>query len=304
MFGLRNQHTIASACEVTGRGYWSGQEVRVRFLPASADQGIRLVRVDLPGAPECAATSHHADGIQFRTNLAQGDACFEMVEHLLAALTGLEIDNCVVELDSTEVPGLDGSSLPFTEALQTAGLIIQPASRKQYHIDQVIQLELDGAVLTASPSPDQRSRYSYSLDYGRHSEIRSQFFRCELTPRTFTRQVAPARTFVTLAQADALRQQGVAAHVSNQELLVIGPAGPVENEYRFRNECARHKTLDLIGDLSLTGVDLIGTFESVKGGHRLNAMMASCLTELIEQARPDLVQTTQKRTHFPFDRAA
>ncbi|TWU01788.1 UDP-3-O-acyl-N-acetylglucosamine deacetylase [Neorhodopirellula pilleata] len=280
MIGYRNEHTIAASCEVSGRGYWSGQDVCIRFHPAPISTGVVFVRTDLEGRPECPARSEFTDSVQFRTNLVRGAARFEMVEHLMAALAGLEIDNCLIETDACEMPGLDGSCDAFVRCLQSAGLVIQAASKPRLVITEAIRVEADGAFVEALPSPDGCLRFSYSLDYGQDSCIRPQSFEINCSPRSFVRQVAPARTFVTLDQAEQLRASGVARHVTNQELLVIGHDGVVDNEYRFRNECARHKTLDLIGDLSLAGLDLVGQFHSHRGGHRLNGMLASGLASL------------------------
>lgn len=283
MIGYRNEHTIASTCEVRGRGYWSGQDVCVRFHPAPISTGVVLVRSDLDGHPTCQAKIAFADGIQFRTNLVDGEAKFEMVEHLMAALAGLEIDNCIVEISACELPGLDGSSSGFVQCLQSAGLIIQAATKSLLVIEEAFTVELDDARIEVSPSPDGSTYFGYSLDYGPSSCIPRQSFQFNCSPRSFARQVAAARTFVTLEQAEQLRASGVAAHVTNQDLLVIGDRGVVDNEYRFRNECARHKTLDLIGDLSLAGVDLVGRFQSDRGGHRLNAVVTARLAEMAQR---------------------
>lgn len=283
----RNEHTLASACEVSGRGYWSGREVRVVCRPAAVGSGVVFVRSDLPDQPECPALSGFADSVQFRTNLRRGEACFEMIEHLMAALVGLEIDNCRVEINGPELPGLDGSSLAYVDAIQNAGLVIQPATRRTLYLNQAILVESnDGAWISAQPA-DREAVYQYELDYGTDAVIRPQTHRCQLTPRSFIRQLARARTFVTLEQADALRQSGVATHVTNQDLLVVGPTGPVENDYRFRDECSRHKTLDLVGDLGLVGMDIRASFISHRGGHRLNAALAAMLTEIAASAVPN-----------------
>lgn len=275
----RNEHSIAVSCEVSGRGYWSGREVHVRIHPAPAGTGVRLIRSDLPNCPECPAVVGHARDCQFRTNLECGDARFAMIEHLMAALAALEVDNCRVEIDGEELPGLDGSSAPYVEALRHAGLIVQARARKQLVIAQPLRVELGGSWITAAPSCDGKAHFEYRLSYDDQTPIRPQSYRCSLTPQRFMREVAPARTFVTEVQADQLRSQGVARHVTNQDLLVFGSDGPIGNELRFSDECARHKTLDMIGDLALVGVDFVGEFVSYRGGHRLNAMLARALAE-------------------------
>ncbi|WP_315857291.1 UDP-3-O-acyl-N-acetylglucosamine deacetylase [Rhodopirellula halodulae] len=302
MMGIRNEHTIASCCEISGRGYWSGKDVRVTCCPAPAGTGVVLVRSDLPGMPECPAHTQFADGVSFRTNLVQGDASFQMVEHLMAALAGLEIDNCRVEISAEELPGLDGSSLAYVDALQEAGLVIQAATSRPLVIRDSFRIEHGGGYVDVAPSTNQETVYEYSLDYGVDSPIRQQSYRCVQTPHTFSRQVASARTFVTAEQADQLRSSGVASHVTHDDLLVIGEDGPVGNAYRFRNECARHKTLDLIGDLSLAGVSLIGQFTSVRGGHSLNAIVAKRLAELA--AEQSLVRQDESSAVLVHRRAA
>ncbi len=280
MIPSRNEHTIAASCVVSGRGYWSGREVHVAIHPAPTGSGIRLIRSDLESTPGCPATVEHRTDASLRTNLHCGQARFQLVEHLMAALFALEIDNCVVEVDGEELPGLDGSSLGFVEALRKSGLIVQASPRRRLVIEDTVRVGDGAGWIEASPSRTGKTCFEYQLSFDGPSPIPSQVYRVELTPRRFTREIAPARTFVTEDQAAQIRASGVAAHVTNQDLLVIGEAGPIDNQYRFTNECARHKTLDLIGDLALAGVDLVGNFVSFRGGHNLNGRMATLLAEL------------------------
>ncbi|WP_442510115.1 UDP-3-O-acyl-N-acetylglucosamine deacetylase [Novipirellula sp. SH528] len=288
----RNEHTIAVSCEVRGRGYWSGRDVRVVMHPAPVGTGIRLVRSDLPAAPMCQASVEKRHDANLRTNLHDGDARFEMIEHLMAALVGLEIDNCLVEIDAEELPGLDGSAAAFVDALRTAGLIIQSQAKRRLTLRERIYVESPAGWIEATPAEDGHTSYEYRLSFDGPSPIFDQTFTLRMTPERFIRDVAPARTFVTEAQAQVLREQGVASHVTNQDLLVIGDNGPIENELRFRDECARHKVLDLIGDLALANVELIGNFVSYRGGHNLNGRMAQRLAELAASQIP-LTQISQ-----------
>ncbi len=283
MTPLRNEHTIAASCEVSGRGYWSGREVLVRIDPAPAGTGVRMIRADLPGQPTCPATVDHARDCRFRTNLESGAARFQMVEHLMAALAALEIDNCLVSIDAEELPGLDGSSRPYVDALRESGLIVQALPRRRLVVTEPIRVELEGSWAEGLPSIDGETRFEYRLHYDEASPIGDQTYRCRLNPSDFVHEIAPARTFVTQSQADQLRARGVASHVTHRDLLVFGADGPIENRLRFRNECARHKTLDMIGDLSLVAADLVGHFVSHRGGHRLNAMLARALHERSRQ---------------------
>ncbi len=298
MRSSRNEHTIAVPCEVRGRGYWSGQDVRVTINPAPLGTGIRLVRTDLPSRPECLASVEHREDASLRTNLVCGDAKFQMVEHLIAALAALEIDNCRVELDAEELPALDGSSLGYVKPLVRAGLIVQAKTRRRLVIHDRYRIgTLDGWV-EAKPSLDGESYFEYQLSFDDETPIRPQAFGIELTPDRFLREIASARTFVTASQAEQIRAAGHASHVTNQDLLVIGDTGPVDNQYRYNNECARHKTLDLIGDLALAGVELIGRFTSYRGGHRLNGQVAKQLAQLAaQQSTTSKIVTTPTSLH-------
>lgn len=276
----RNEHTIAESCQVRGRGYWSGQEVCVNIHPASAGTGVRLVRVDLPSQPACTASVVHREDASLRTNLVCGEARFQMVEHLMAALAAMEIDNCIVEIDAEELPALDGSSLAFTEELRNSGLIVQAKSKQRFVIRDRYRIGSSSGWIEAIPPRLNESYFEYQLSYDDQTPIAPQAFGVELTPDRFIREVAAARTFVTAEQAKQIRDAGLASHVTNQDLLVIDRNGPIDNEYRFDNECARHKTLDLIGDLALAGIELVGRFVSFRGGHKLNGRMAAQLASL------------------------
>ncbi len=279
MIRPRNEHSLAAICEVRGRGYWSGLEVSVRFLPAPIGTGIRFVRSDLPGQPGCDAVCGLTSDASFRTNLINGPARFEMIEHAMASLYAMEVDNCVVEVSGEELPGLDGSSLAFVEALRSVGLVVQAAARKRYIVDRTFRVGDDLSWIEASPVADGHPIYEYHLDYGDGSPIAPQSYRGCLNTYSFCRELASARTFVTAEQVSLLQSRGVGRHVGPNDLLVFGNDGLVGNALRFSNECARHKTLDLIGDLALTGVDLVGRFVSHRGGHRLNGEMAKLLAQ-------------------------
>ena len=127
----RNEHTIAASCELSGQGYWSGRQAHVQIHPAGLGAGVRFIRTDLPSQPECLASVQNRQDASLRTNLSHGDAKFQMVEHLLAALFALEIDNCIVEIDSEELPALEGSSLAYVEQLRRSGLIVQARTRQR-----------------------------------------------------------------------------------------------------------------------------------------------------------------------------
>lgn len=295
MIPSRNEHTIAAACEVSGRGYWSGRFVRVLIEPASVGTGVQLVRGDLPSAPRCPASVEYRNDIELRTNLMCGAASFSMVEHLMAALVALEIDNCFVTIDGDEFPGLDGSSAAYVDALRSAGLIVQARAKPRLVVRETFRIETDGRWVEASPATDGRGYYEYRLGFDDETPIAPQTFGMVLTPHRFIRDVAKSRTFVTEAQAASVRARGLASHVTNSDLLVIGASGPIDNTLHYPDEYARHKTLDLIGDLALTGVDLVGRFVSFRGGHNLNGKMALRLAELAKAQSRESHSTTIRR---------
>ncbi len=303
MYHSRNEHTTAVACEIEGRGYWSGQMVHVTVHPAPMGAGIRMFRTDLPSRPECVASVEHREDANLRTNLVCGEARFQMTEHLMAALAGLEIDNCVVEIDAEELPALDGSSQAYVDALSRAGLIIQAKSKTQFVVRDRYRVGSPDGWLEATPSKRGETYFEYQLSFDDDTPIAPQAFGIELTPDRFVREVAPARTFVTDEQANEIRGKGLASHVTNQDLVVIGPHGPIDNSFRFANECARHKTLDLIGDLALSGVELVGRFTSFRGGHNLNGRMAKLIGKLASEAKHQhQTQSTQNHPSIHIER--
>ncbi len=255
--------------------------------------GIRLVRSDLAGRPSCDASVDHREDAALRTNLVRGEARFQMVEHLMAALSALEIDNATVDISAEELPALDGSSLAFVEPLANAGLIIQAKAKSQLIVRDRYRIGSPSGWVEATPAKSGECYFEYQLSFDDETPIAPQAFGIELTPDRFIREVAPARTFVTAAQAEQIRGSGMASHVTNQDLVVIGDDGPIDNSFRFSNECARHKTLDLIGDLALAGVELVGRFTSFRGGHNLNGRMAKQLAELAA-TQATFNQTTNK----------
>jgi UDP-3-O-[3-hydroxymyristoyl] N-acetylglucosamine deacetylase len=268
---LRQQTTLAGNAAVQGFGYWSGREVRVEFRPAAADAGIVFVRGDLPAAPRIPARVAHRIETPRRTTLAANGAAVEMIEHIMAALAGLSIDNCEVWVDGAEMPGCDGSSLAFVEALRTAGTIELNAPRPRLVVGELTRVGSEEAWIEARPASRPGLFLKYRIDYGRDSAIGRQTVELEVTPDTFAAELASARTFLLKEEADWLRAQGRGQRATYQDLLVFDRHGPIENELRFRDECVRHKALDLVGDLALAGCDLSGHFIAHRGGHRLNA---------------------------------
>lgn len=251
------------------------------FRPAEPDTGILFVRTDLDPPVRIPARVSNRIEIPRRTALSAESVNVEMVEHVMAALTGMQIDNCEVWIDGPEVPGLDGSSLPFLGALRQAGVQAQPAHRSRLVVLETTRVADRDAWIEARPLPrgaEPTMQLQYRLDYGINHIIGRQTYRASFDPEHFCREIAPARTFLLKDEADWLRQQGMGTRTTYQDLLVFAdPDGLIDNELRFEDECVRHKMLDLVGDLALVGCDLVGQFVAYRSGHRLNASLARAL---------------------------
>jgi len=286
MFARRNQHTIARTCRAGGIGYWSGRDVTVEFRPAAAGSGIVFVRSDLDGCPRIPASIAHLEPTPRRTNLRCGEATVEMIEHVMAALQGLQIDNCEVWVDQPEMPGLDGSSLPLVVVLDAVGRVDQPVRRARCAVREPVRLGTDQCWIEARPCCSGRMILQYELDYGPDNPIGQQRLEMAVLPETFRHQIAPCRTFTFQAEAEALLKKGLGSRVTYRDLLVFGPEGPIENALRFPDECVRHKLLDMIGDLALAGCDLAGRFIAYRSGHQLNGELVQTL--LAKQRKREL----------------
>jgi UDP-3-O-acyl N-acetylglucosamine deacetylase len=274
VIGYRHQRTLAAEATVEGVGLVTGVRVRVRLRPAPADTGLVFRRTDRPAAPPLPALAASVTDTRRRTTLGPAASGVTLVEHLLATLAGLRIDNCRIELDGPEPPGLDGSAAGFVAAVVRAGAAVQPARRAIRSAAAPVVVSDGGATVGIHPADQPGLRVSYLLDYGPLGPIPRQTFTLDARPADFAREVAPCRTFVTAAEAEALRAQGVGKHLAARDLLVFGHRGPIDNTLRFADEPARHKVLDLIGDLALCGFDLAGHVVAYRSGHALNVELA------------------------------
>jgi UDP-3-O-[3-hydroxymyristoyl] N-acetylglucosamine deacetylase len=274
----RNQQTIAKPVEVQGVGYVTGKQVRLRFRPAPASTGVVFVRTDL-GAQACVrACVENVTGTDRRTTLGRAPVQVGLVEHVLAALSGLRIDNCYVELDAPEPPGLDGSARALVYALRQAGTVMLSERRPVWTVTQPVVYSARDATIALHPLDAPELRISYLLDYGLDSSIQWQIATQTIDPGAFATQIAASRTFVTEDEAIALRNQGIGSRTAVNDLLVFGRKGPINNRLRFGNEPARHKILDILGDLSLLGCDVRGHIVAYRSGHPHNIELARLLS--------------------------
>jgi UDP-3-O-[3-hydroxymyristoyl] N-acetylglucosamine deacetylase len=259
-----------------GIGLHSGQKVTLALKPAPADYGIRFKRVDLGGVEIPARVSHLGGGQQLQTGLIADKASVETVEHLLAALRSLGIDNVLVELNHFEVPIMDGSSAPWVYLIQDAGIRELNAPRRTIQIVRPVQAQHGDKHIALYPADRFKISYTISFD---HPLLRHQQKTVDIDERVFIDEIAPARTFGFLKEVEMLRQRGLALGGSLENAIVLGETG-VLNPLRFEDEFVRHKILDVIGDLALVGYPIQGHLVVHRGGHALHTAFAS---ELVRQ---------------------
>ena len=275
----RYQRTLANSAEIAGIGFITGSPVRVRLRPAPADTGVSFVRTDRKGSPTIPARATVVSDTRRRTTIGSGDDSVTLVEHLLAALAGMRVDNCLIEIDGPEAPGLDGSSGGFARAIGHAGVVTQPSRRPIVSVTSPMTVCERGATITVHPASDETLRISYVLDYGLTAAIPRQSVSFDMTPELFQREIADNRTFLLESEAVELRNQGIGKNMTWADVLVFGPRGVIDNTLRHADEPARHKVLDLIGDLFLSGLDLAGHIVAYRSGHQLNVELAKRLAE-------------------------
>jgi UDP-3-O-acyl N-acetylglucosamine deacetylase len=260
------EKTLRRPVLLAGVGVHTGRAVSVRVEPAPAGTGIRFRRSDAGGGAFVRAAAGASAG-ERRSRVGTGASAVETVEHLLAAASGLGLANLFVTIEGPEVPILDGSALGFVRAFLRAGLKAQGAEREVWRVPEPLFIADGGAALAVLP--DDAFRVTYTLDYA-HPALRGQTVSFDVTEKTFVKDIAPARTFCTEEEALVLRRRGLGRGADTRNTLVMTPRGPKENRLRFRDECARHKVLDLVGDLALLGFAVRGHVVAIRSGHALN----------------------------------
>jgi UDP-3-O-[3-hydroxymyristoyl] N-acetylglucosamine deacetylase len=267
------QRTLQRAVVVEGVGLHSGAKVTLRLIPAPVGHGLAFVRTDLPGRPTIPVRSELVSDTALATTLAVGGAKVSTVEHLLAALSGLGIDNLRMELDGPEVPIMDGSADPFAQRMCEAGVRHQGEPKRFLVIKKSVSVTEGDKVATFTPA--KRFRIDCTIDF-RHPLISDQRYTLEFSDRSFIREVARARTFGFLRDVDKLRAMGLARGGSLANAVVVDDFSILNPEgLRFPDEFVRHKLLDALGDVALLGRPVIGALTVYKTGHALNQKLVA-----------------------------
>lgn len=288
------QHTIAEKISCTGRGVHSGRVVQLTLHPARVDTGIVFRRVDHPGARELRLGPQLVSSTSFATRIGEGDSAIGTVEHLLAALRGLGIDNARVEVDGPEVPVMDGSAASFVYLIRAAGVYPQKARRRVIRIRRPIEIRDGDRRIRVEPA--RSFRVSYRIEYPHPAIGRQEIREFGVDPRSFEREIARARTYGFLRDVDALRGAGFARGASLENTVVLDDRGVLNPEgLRFPDEFVRHKVLDLVGDLALLGMPVLGHVRVERGGHALHqrlvrAIHAECVAPVREAAPVPVAQ--------------
>jgi len=305
---MSNQHTIKKEASVSGVGLHTGKAATLTFKPAPVNHGFKFKRIDLDGQPIINADVNRVASTQRGTTIQIAEAQVNTVEHVLSALTGLQIDNVLMEVDGPEVPIMDGSAMPFVEALKTAGIEEQDEAREFFEVEEpiVYRDEETGSEMMALPS--EKYEVITLIDF--NSPVLGEQFASLANIEDYETEIAPCRTFVFLHEIEYLHKQNlikggdldnaiviVDRLMSQQELddlakLLGKPSVKVEDtgilstlELHFKNEPARHKLLDVVGDVALLGVPIKGRIVATKPGHRTNVEFTKVLKKHYQEQK-------------------
>lgn len=273
---FRFQRTLRREIHFQGIGLHTGYSVHLSLVPAPPETGIRFRRTDLKDF-EIEAVRSHVAKVSYATTLMKKGVMISTVEHLLSALYGLAVDNLYLDLDSLEVPILDGSGRDFVREIQRVGIIEQNALRKYMIIDKPIEVRQDGKVAGVYPDPVPRATYIIDFE---HEAIGHQKIEMELTPESYSEEIGSARTFGFISDVEYLKSIGLIRGGSLDNAVVLDSSGIVNHGLRFHDEFVRHKLLDLLGDISLAGSPIIGHLYAEKAGHAIHTALAEQIARL------------------------
>lgn len=261
------QHTIGKSVSIEGIGLHSGKKVNVRLNPAPVNYGVRFLRTDLPQSEPFRLNPEKVVDVRYATTLGKGDAHVRTVEHLMASLSGLGVDNLLVEVAGEELPALDGSAYPYILLLEQAEVVPQNEAREYYRLKSPIKINMGKRRLEAYPSNAFSITYVMDFDHPYLSREEASFV---ITGDVFKQEIAKARTYGFLKDLEMLRAHGLALGGTLDNALLIGDQGVLNGGYRIPDELVRHKLLDLMGDLYVLGKPFLGHIEAYCSGHDLN----------------------------------
>ena len=273
------RRSIREAVTVEGVGLHLGHACRLTFRPAEGGRGIVFRRTDLPDRPEIPARVEHAVEAQRRTQLGEGEGSLHTVEHVLAAVAGLELDDLVIEMDAPEPPILDGSAAPFLEALERAGPEERPGEVEYLELSRPVVVHDGGSRYEAHPAPSLR--LEVSIDFP-HPLIGAQAGSYQVTRASFARELAPARTFGFVHEVEALRAMGLIRGASTANAVVLDERGVLDTTLRWPDEFVRHKAMDCVGDLALAGKRVRARVVADRPSHRGTVAL---VREMVKHAR-------------------
>lgn len=269
---LFHASTLESSVTVHGHGLHDGRPVTLTLRPGPVGEGVVFVRADLPGAPRIPAHVDHVQATQLATTLGAHGASVSTVEHLLAALSALGVDDVEVSLDGPEVPILDGSAARWVEHIRRAGLVAEARRRRVLVVEQAVTVREGDRWARLEPAPALELVAFVDFD---HPAVPPQSRRYVASPEAFVRELAGARTFGFARDVAAMRARGLALGGSLDNAVLVDDHGVANPEgLRFPDELVRHKLLDAIGDLALLGLPLVGRYVGHKSGHLLNTRLA------------------------------
>jgi len=271
------QHTLSQSASLSGASLHTGEKVTLTIHPAPPGHGRKFRRKDLPDEPVIDANIDHVKTVERATTIAQGAVKVQTVEHILSALAGLGVDNVLIEMDANEPPIVDGSAQPFVALIKKAGIVEQGVPRAVYEITEPIHLETKGgSLMTIVPDSEFRISCTQVGPDGRFT----QFYSTIITPEIYEKEIAPARTFVFYEDVKPLMDKGLIKGGSLENAVVVRGENVLSKEpLRFREEFARHKILDIVGDLSLFGRPIRGHVIAVKPGHGPNTDLARVIAK-------------------------
>jgi len=276
------QRTIKRKIAYSGIGLHTGNETTITFIPAPPNTGVKFVRTDLNNKPEITADITQVVDIARGTTIGRDKVKIHTVEHILAALSGLKIDNLIIEVNANEPPVGDGSSLPIVRTLNDSGIELQNEIKHFYNLKEPCWAAENGALLVVLPASE--FKVSFTIDYN-HPALGAQFASFNIDEKTFAEQIAPARTFCFLHEVESLQRQGLIKGGSLENAVVIGERNILKEDLRFKDEFVRHKILDLMGDLFLLGVPINAYVVALKSGHALNVELVRKMKKFGEKVK-------------------